>query len=329
MKLKNIVISLLAFLLLSGVLFTSVSAVVWNPSLPTDPATIKITNTTTWEFPFLILLSNVDLGFDITNGMYTGWCVDLDHYITRGVEYDVILYSSLDPLAPIPAEDWSIINYILNNKQGGTGADVQDAIWYFINGGAYYNHGHWPVSTTTEAIVADALVNGVEYEPDEGDILGIVCIPVDEPPVQIVIIELEIPGEFEGLTPGFWKNHPDLWTGYSTDDTFYDVFGVYITINAKGNDPGIYNPTLIEAIAAQGGVNEEKGVYDALARHAVAALLNAAHPEVTYPMTEQEIIDAVAEAISNADMTDAEPLKNTLDMYNNAGGGIDAHGNPI
>ncbi len=46
-------------------------------------------------------------------------------------------------------------------------------------------------------------------------------------------------------------------------------------------------------------------------------------------MIEQSIIDAVAEAIGNSDYTDAEPLKNMLDTYNNLGGGIDAHGNPI
>lgn len=157
--------------------------------------------------------------------------------------------------------------------------------------------------------------------------MAIVCVPEHEC-AQVVIIELQIPGEFEGLTPGFWKPHPDLWTGYSTDQTFFDVFGVYITINAKGKNPGIYNPNLIQAIAAQGGVNEQKdpSVYDTLARHAVAALLNAAHPEINYPMTEQEIIDSVYNAITNGG---AKSLKNQLAMYNNAGGGIDAHGNPI
>lgn len=127
---------------------------------------------------------------------------------------------------------------------------------------------------------------------------------------------------YEGLTPGFWKNHPCCWTdtGYATDDDFNTLFGVSITINGNSN------PTLMQALNAKGGVNEGKGVYGALARHAVAALLNAAHPEITYPMTEQEIIDAVHDAIINGG---AESLKNTLDMYNNAGGGIDAHCNPI
>ena len=44
---------------------------------------------------------------------------------------------------------------------------------------------------------------------------------------------------------------------------------------------------------------------------------------------EQEIIDAVKNAIENTNMNDAEPLKNQLELYNNLGGGINAHGNPI
>jgi hypothetical protein len=142
-------------------------------------------------------------------------------------------------------------------------------------------------------------------------------LPVETPPV-----------EPEGLTPGFWKNHPDLWQSYLPDDKFSDIFGVQITLNA-GSPNENTDPTLLEAINADGGVVEKQGIYNALARHAVAALLNAAHPDVSYPMTEQNIINAVKEAIENSDLTDAEPLKDMLDSYNNLGGGIDAHGDPL
>ena len=46
-------------------------------------------------------------------------------------------------------------------------------------------------------------------------------------------------------------------------------------------------------------------------------------------MTEAEIIAAVSDAINNLDLTDAEPLKDMLETYNELGGGIDKHGNPI
>jgi len=218
MKIKNTVISLLAFLLLSGVLMTTVSAEVWSPSLPTTLVTIEITNPYTTplcpsSYPFIIALSNVDSGFDVADGTYTGWCTDITHGITRGLEYDVMLYSSYDPIAPIPSEDWNRINYILNNKQG-TGCEVQAAIWYFINGGAYWWIAGDPfdpsVDTEVQNMVGDAIAYGGTYEPGIGDILAIVCVPDDET-VQVVIIELTIPCEGPGLTPGFWKHNVGIY----------------------------------------------------------------------------------------------------------------------
>ena len=54
-----------------------------------------------------------------------------------------------------------------------------------------------------------------------------------------------------------------------------------------------------------------------VARHAVAAILNAAHPDVEYSMTVAEIIAAVQAAYESGDF---EPLKDQLDEYNNMGG---------
>lgn len=130
----------------------------------------------------------------------------------------------------------------------------------------------------------------------------------------------ERPPKYQGLTPGFWRNHLDAWLGYSPEDHWTDYFEDEITIRIGRTT--ITNPTLLQALMATGGINEKKSVYDALARHAVAALLNAAHPNVDYPMTTTEIINAVNEVIGNADYTDAETLKNTLDAYNNLGGTI-------
>ena len=87
-------------------------------------------------------------------------------------------------------------------------------------------------------------------------------------------------GGGEGCTPGFWKNHKNLWgpTGYSTTDNFDTVFGT-----------NYFNPdiNLGQAIAARGGgVNK-------LARHGTAALLSAAHPGVDYDLSVAQVIAAV------------------------------------
>jgi hypothetical protein len=76
-----------------------------------------------------------------------------------------------------------------------------------------------------------------------------------------------------GLTPGYWKNHTEVWDGSDpewdgpTPDLYFDeVFGIV------GCQVGGYvapHRTLLQVLR-QGG-----GKFDALNRHAVAALLNS------------------------------------------------------
>lgn len=81
----------------------------------------------------------------------------------------------------------------------------------------------------------------------------------------------------EGCTPGYWKQtqHFGNWVGYNQSDMYDDVFGA---------GPAI---TLLEAAESGGNTNSE-----ALLRHSVAALLNAAG-DVNYAYSEQQVIDMV------------------------------------
>ena len=76
-----------------------------------------------------------------------------------------------------------------------------------------------------------------------------------------------------GCTPGYWKqpHHFDSWeeTSFAADTTLSDAFGCELP-----------DKTLLEALKAKGG--HEK----AYMRHAVAALLNSAHPAMTYGSLE-------------------------------------------
>lgn len=107
-------------------------------------------------------------------------------------------------------------------------------------------------------------------------------------------------GDFEGCTPGYWKqpHHLGNWTGYAPTDLFADVFGVS------------YPGTLLDALNARGG-----GMH-ALARHAVAALLNQANPDVNYRWTLEQIVGVVQEAFSSGDY---EFAKGLLEEWNEAG----------
>jgi hypothetical protein len=107
----------------------------------------------------------------------------------------------------------------------------------------------------------------------------------------------------EGCTPGYWKNHKDAWMGYSPNDYFDDVFGV-------GPDM-----KLINALSAK-KKDVGSGPEAALIRHAVAALLNAAHPDVAYAETEAGVIGMVQDAYSSGDF---EGIKDQLESWNEAG----------
>ena len=125
----------------------------------------------------------------------------------------------------------------------------------------------------------------------------------------------------EGLTPGYWKNHTAQWQGYSPNQTLERVFDVP---DALGMD----NVTLLQALNFGGG-GGVTGAAQNLFRHAVAAILNAAHVNVDYAMTSSQIITQVNAALASNNVTTINALKDKLDAFNNAGGGIDAHGNPI
>ncbi|MGB5924587.1 MAG: hypothetical protein WBH01_00615, partial [Dehalococcoidia bacterium] len=138
-------------------------------------------------------------------------------------------------------------------------------------------------------------------------------------------------GGGEGCTPGYWKNNAAKkgavsWvpTGYSPDDKFGDVaiFNVTITVRAGGRRT-ITDPTLLQALQATGG-----GV-NALARHAVAALLNSAHPLINYDMGPQGVIDLVHDALVSPDPDAIGDAHTILAGYNEAGCPINQKGEPV
>ena len=119
----------------------------------------------------------------------------------------------------------------------------------------------------------------------------------------------------EGCTPGFWKQkqHFGSWPKeYKTTTKFGDVFSTPANLKIKVDNSLITlkTATLLQALNAQGGdVN-------ALARHGVAALLNAAS-HINYPYTVQQVKDMVNAAL--ADSSKIEDTKNKLAIANEKG----------
>jgi hypothetical protein len=112
------------------------------------------------------------------------------------------------------------------------------------------------------------------------------------------------PPTLAGCTPGFWKQsqHFQYWTGYSPSTLFSDVF--------EDAFPG---KTLLQVVSNGGG-----GL-NALGRHTVAALLNAANPDVNYGVaTPAEVIAAFNAAYpgTNSSYT---TLKDRFEGFNEMG----------
>jgi len=105
----------------------------------------------------------------------------------------------------------------------------------------------------------------------------------------------------QGCTPGYWKqpHHFDSWVGYAPDDYFDEVFGVGQHIK------------LIDALWLRGGGE------NALMRHAVAALLNAAYyPDMDY-ISPAYVSSLVQEAYFGS--REVEDVKDELAAYNELG----------
>jgi hypothetical protein len=134
-----------------------------------------------------ITLSSVLPGYDVTNGLYVGWCCDETFTINNDATLTgVKLYSSYDTADPythnVDPGDWNKVNYIINNKQG-TPDDVQTAIWHYINSGG----GTIDAAVTAMINAADA--NG-GFVPTHGQLLAVVLYLANS---QTTFIEVTVP----------------------------------------------------------------------------------------------------------------------------------------
>jgi hypothetical protein len=123
------------------------------------------------------------------------------------------------------------------------------------------------------------------------------------------------PQRLEGCTPGYWKQsqHFDSWTptGYNPNQTLESVFDV-------PNSLGLDDQTLLQALNFNGG-SGTAGASRILLRAAVAALLNAAHPDIDYPRSPAQVIADVNAALASNNRNTMLTLASALDADNNLG----------
>lgn len=156
--------------------------------------------------------------------------------------------------------------------------------------------------------------------PDTGD-GGMAVVPINVSDADSMIVDLNGSGaidnigisweeedeeEFQGCTPGFWKQeqHFDSWVGYLPGDSFDAVFGVTSS----------FGGTLLDALNLGGGDEY------AFARHAVAALLNSTNPDVDYLYSTASVIQMVQDAYDSGEFED---VKDAFELQNELGCSLD------
>lgn len=141
-----------------------------------------------------------------------------------------------------------------------------------------------PAGTNVRVIVTGTLVDGCQF-------LALDCLQVAHSQGN------------QGCSLGYWKNHLAAWgpTGFTPNADFDTVFGV------NAFTP---NRTLLQALQAGGG-----GINN-LGRQGVAALLDAAHPGVDFPLTTAQVITLVHDAVINGNVG---PVATQLDALANLG----------
>jgi len=134
----------------------------------------------------------------------------------------------------------------------------------------------------------------------------------------------EVPTMDQGCTPGYWKQpqHLDDWTGYAPTDSYDTIFGVpahnYCEDVNSRNAIRKLGAHLCTADMSLGEALWMTGNADGLGQvifQSAAALLNAANPDISYPLTIAEIKAKVQAAF--ADPSIANAVSSELDKYNN------------
>lgn len=118
----------------------------------------------------------------------------------------------------------------------------------------------------------------------------------------------------QGCSHGYWKNHLGSWgpTGFASEDKVGEVFKVPAGLDELADD------TLLAALKYGGGPGNLGGA-KILLRQAAGALLNAAHPNVSFPVLASEVISRVHAALASEDRSTMLALADELDRLNNLG----------
>lgn len=165
----------------------------------------------------------------ILDGIYNGWCIDVNNFIYNNMEYQVKVISSYDPefssLGLVEkSQNMDMVNWIINQNYPGktapdlsgyTYGDVQRAIWELLEDNLSESGlGLWS-QERVRIILAEAAARGENFVPQCGDKIAVILKPVDiTQPFQVTIAQVVLT-EFPAVCQPVCGNPETAWAaGY-------------------------------------------------------------------------------------------------------------------
>lgn len=234
------------------------------PPNPPGPYTGNLTFTSNFSlgsyFTAVFGTPTIPIGFDVVQGVpYKAWCVEFNDDIffnggpiiytaTNAGPFTFRNTLTLSPgTLPFNADsaNWGAVNWLLNNKGGNKVVDIQEALWFLLDGAYHTNPFIMAVETSVPSAATVNLVNAAlahnNFVPAPGQIVGVLLDGGDgleninggSGDVQSLVIEVTVPPAATGCpaTQGFWHK-ADRWpnSNKAIDGIIYNGATKSITI---------------------------------------------------------------------------------------------------
>jgi len=271
-------------------------------------------------FDIEINISGSETNYDIKDDTYLGWCFQKNVMMTRNQWHNITMYHSYDPDKPDKYKNaqWDIINYIINNKGDATPDEIQEAIWYFME-------GFEPTIAGVQPLIIRAENYGCNFCPNPGQKIAVIVNLSDSvkdpdyPAVQRAFIEVELKF-YEGESASWWVDNPEYWDCYpcgcNNCDEYTDPETKIHEIFDISQSSSYGDKTLLETLQGNSYIPLPVQV---MLREAVAGLLNSCHHNISYPLNCAQIITGVNDVYTNSNGYGMLRLYVILYFYNHLG----------
>jgi hypothetical protein len=195
-----------------------------NLSLPPSPPlyTANFTFASNFTLPAYAtaVFPSLPAGYDVVQGAtYNVWCVEFKDniFISGGPPIwtgsgQFSMFNTLGTLPPdATSPNWGAVNWVLNNKGGNNVVDIQEAIWFLLNGNYHTDTFITSAPSAAASTLVTAALAHTSFVPVSGQVIGVLLdggdgLTNDGSDAQSLIIEVTVPPTGTGCpaTQGFW-----------------------------------------------------------------------------------------------------------------------------